>query len=142
MEFFKNILLIPGLLVLSLLSAQAGGESHSKHHDHHSAHRNNEDESPSTMIMDKTTFIVGGVDGVTSMGTTKDETTFNYDIKLMGMTSFTGKDMLMTAIRSGNFAIMDPFGMSGEARLDTGFKSSDNLELQKAFYKFPVGDDF
>ena len=43
MEFQKISLLIPGLLVLSPLSAQAGGESHSKHHDHHSAHRNNED---------------------------------------------------------------------------------------------------
>ena len=105
MKFQIISLLIPGLLVLSPLSAQAGGETHSKHHDHHSAHRNNEDESPSTMIMGKTTFIVGGVDGVTSMGTTKNETTFNYDMKLMGMTSFIGKDMLMTAIRSGNFAI-------------------------------------
>ena len=91
--------------------------------------------------MGKTTFVVGGVDGVTSMGTAKDETTFNYDMKLMGMTSFTGKDMLMTAIRSGNFAMMDPFGMSGAARLDTGFNSSDNLELHKAFYRFPLSDD-
>ncbi len=93
------------------------------------------------MIMGKSTFVVGGVDGVTSMGTAKDETTFNYDMKLMGMTSFTGKDMLKTAIRMGNFGMMDPFGMSGAARLDTGFNSGDNLELHKAFYQFPVSDD-
>ena len=49
------------------------------------------------MIMCKTTFVVGSVDGVTD----KDTTTFNYDMKLMGMTSFTGVDMLKTAVRWG-----------------------------------------
>ena len=101
--------------------------------------------------MGKTTFVLGGVDGVTG----KDETVFNYDTKLMGMTSFTGQDMLMTAARVGNFSMMDPFGMGmdmdmgmmgtmkvgGEARLDTAFSSSNNLELHKAFYRFPLGDD-
>ena len=61
------------------------------------------------------------------MGTKKDGTTFNYDMKLMRMTSFAGKDMLMTAVRMGDFPIMDPFGMSGAARLDTGFNNSSNL---------------
>ncbi len=31
--------------------------------------------------------------------------------------------------------------MMGEARLDTAFSSSDSLELHKAYYQFPVGDD-
>ncbi len=138
MKPFQRFLLLPALL--GLVSPIAAGDNH-LNHGHHSDHGHGGDASPSTMIMGKTTFVVGGVDGVTSMGTTKDETTFNYDIKLMGMTSFTGKDMLMTAIRSGNFAMMDPFGMSGDARLDTGFNSNNNLELHKAFYKFPVSDD-
>ena len=142
MKNLSKILLFPVALgLLAPLTANAGGDDHKGHHDHHSGHMNMGDSYPSTMFMGKTTFVVGGVDGVTSMGTAKDETTFNYDMKLMGMTSFTGKDMLMTAIRSGNFAMMDPFGMSGAARLDTGFNSSDNLELHKAFYKFPVSDD-
>ena len=141
MKPFQRFLLLPALL--GLMSPVAAGDNHDNHlnHGHHSDHGHGGDASPSTMIMGKTTFVVGGVDGVTSMGTAKDETTFNYDIKLMGMTSFTGKDMLMTAIRSGNFAMMDPFGMSGDARLDTGFNSNNNLELHKAFYKFPVSDD-
>ena len=142
MKLIRKFLLLPSVLSLVSSSAvDAGGADHSSHHGHHSAHVHSGDASPSTMLMGKTTFVVGGVDGVTSMGTAKDETTFNYDMKLMGMTSFTGKDMLMTAIRSGNFAMMDPFGMSGAARLDTGFNSGDNLELHKAFYKFPVSDD-
>ena len=61
--------------------------------------------------------------------TGKEAVTFNYDLKLMGMTSFTGEDMLMTAIRAGNFNMMAPFGMMGASRLDTAFNSSDNLSL-------------
>ena len=143
MKFFRQFLLFPAALsLLAPAAVNAGGVDHSDHHGQHSTHGNSgEDASPSTMIMGKTTFVVGGVDGVTAMGTSKDETTFNYDVKLMGMTSFTGQDMLMTAVRMGNFAMMDPFGMSGAARLDTGFNSGDNLELHKAFYKFPVSDD-
>ena len=142
MKNLGKLLLFPVALgLLAPAAVDAGGGDHSGHHDQHSAHGHSGEASPSTMLMGKTTFVVGGVDGVTSMGTAKDETTFNYDMKLMGMTSFTGKDMLMTAIRSGNFAMMDPFGMSGAARLDTGFNSGDNLELHKAFYQFPVSDD-
>tara|TARA_Y100001968_G_scaffold327767_1_gene373499 strand:+ start:278 stop:1306 length:1029 start_codon:yes stop_codon:yes gene_type:complete len=96
--------------------------------------------------MGKTTFVVGGVDGVTD----KEETIFNYDTKFMVMTSFTGQDMLMTAVRAGNFSMIDPFGMGmdmgmgkagGDARLGTSFSSSNNLKLHKAFYRFPLGDD-
>ncbi len=136
MRFFQSTFLVSAFLAITPINALAGGGDHSNHHRGHS-----KDASPSTMIMGKTTFIAGGVDGVSSMGTEKDETTFNYDMKLMGMTSFTGKDMLKTAVRVGNFAMMDPFGMSGAARLENGFNSSDNLELHKAFYQFPVGDD-
>ena len=138
MKFFKNIFLIPVLLAIASLSTKAGGSDHSSNnvHNGHSG-----DASPSPMILGETTFVFGGVDGVTSMGTVKDETTFNYDIKLMGMTSFIGKDMLMIAIRSGNFVMMDPFGMNGAARQDTGFNSSNNLEIHKAFYQFPLSDD-
>ncbi len=129
---FRRVLLSfpAGLALLAPTVVQAGG-AHSSHHGHSGQ------VSPSTMIMGKTTFVVGGVDGVSS----KDGTTFNYDMKLMGMTSFTGKDNLMTAVRIGNFAMMDPFGMSGAARLDTSFNSSNDLELHKAFYQFPLSDD-
>ena len=48
--------------------------------------------------------------------------------------------MLKTAFRVGNFGIMEPFGMMGEARLDTALSSSDSLEFHKAYYQFPIGD--
>ncbi len=110
-----------------------------------------EDSYPSTMFMGKTTFVLGGVDGVSdsemggmggmSTSEEKDGTVFHYDTKLMFMTSFTGQDMLKTAFRVGNFGMMEPFGMMGEARLDTAFSSSDSLELHKAYYQFPIRDD-
>ena len=51
------------------------------------------------------------------------------------MTSFTGQDMLKTAVRVGT-GMMEPFGMMGEARLDTAFSSSDSLELHKFIISF------
>ena len=120
------------------LAIHAGGMDHHDHHMHNNSHTNITDSFPSTMFMGKSTFVLGGVDGVSG----KEAVTFNYDLKLMGMTSFTGEDMLMTAIRAGNFNSMDPFGMMGASRLDTAFNSSDNLEVHKLFYKFPVSDTF
>ena len=96
------------------LAIHAGGTNHHDHNMHHDSHMNMTDSYPSTMFMGKSTFVLGGVDGVTG----KEAVTFNYDLKLMGMTSFTGEDMLMTAIRAGNFNMMDPFGMMGASRLD------------------------
>ena len=148
MRLLQKILIAPSLLGLLVpLSANAGGEDHKGHHDHHSNHMNMGDSYPSTMFMGKTTFVVGGVDGVTDSGMSgmassseKDATVFNYDTKLMFMTTFNGQDMLKTAVRIGNFGMMEPFGMMGEARLDTAFSSSDSLELHKAYYQFPVGE--
>jgi len=118
------------------IAIHAGEMNHHDHHMHHDSHMNMTDSFPSTMLMGKSTFVLGGVDG----STRTDAVTFNYDLKLMGMTSFTGEDMLMTAIRAGDFNMMDPFGMNGESRLDTAFNSNDRLELHKLFYKFPVSD--
>ena len=136
------------------MAVEAGGDNHKGHHDHHSGHLNTGDSYPSTMFMGKTTFVLGGVDGVSDSGMggmggmggmstadEKDGTVFHYDTKLMFMTSFTGQDTLKTAVRVGNFGMMEPFGMMGEARLDSAFSSTDSLELHKAYYRFPLGDD-
>ena len=114
------------------------------------------DSFPSTMFMGKTTFVLGGVNGVIDSGiggmdgismpemnasSDKDGAVFHYDKKLIFMTSFTGQDMLMTAVRVGYFGMMEPFGIMGEARLDTAFSSNDSLELHKAYYQLPIGED-
>jgi hypothetical protein len=154
-KLFSQFFIITAALgLVTPMAAEAGGEdSHKGHNDHHSGHMNMGDSYPSTMFMGKTTFVLGGVDGVKDSGmdvmhhggmsTSKDKdgTVFHYDTKLMFMTSFTGQDMLKTAVRIGNFGMMEPFGMMGEARLETAFSSSDSLELHKAYYQFPVGDD-
>ena len=56
------------------------------------------------MFMGKTIFVLGGVDGVSDSGMSgmsiakeRDGTIFNYDTKLMFMTSFTCQDMIKTA---------------------------------------------
>ena len=133
--------LFPPALVGTImpLAIHAGEMNHHDHHMHNDSHMMNMTDSfPSTMFMGKSTFVLGGVDG----STRTDAVHFNYDLKLIGMTSFSGEDMLMTAIRAGNFNMMDPFGMNGESRLDTAFNSNDRLELHKLFYKFPVSDNF
>ncbi len=149
MRLLSKFILVPAVLgLLSPVAVEAGDDDHKDHHDHHKDHMNMGDSYPSTMFMGKTTFVVGGVDGISDSGmggmsssSEKDGTVFNYDTKLMFMTSFTGQDMLKTAVRVGNLAMMEPFGMRGEARLDTAFSSNDSLELHKAYYQFPVGED-
>ncbi|MBO8205144.1 carbohydrate porin [Prochlorococcus marinus] len=139
MKLSTQKLFAPALVgTIMPLAIHAGGMNHHDHHMHDDSHMNMNDSFPSTMFMGKSTFVLGGVDGVTG----REAVTFNYDLKLMGMTSFTGEDMLMTAIRAGNFNMMAPFGMMGASRLDTAFNSTDNLEVHKLFYKFPLGDNF
>ncbi len=127
-EFGPELEVIKGRL--DGIQASASGMDHSSMgHGEHGAR---------TMIMGKTTFVVGGVNGITD----REAVTFNYDTKLMAHTSFTGKDLLKTVVRTGNFNNMDPFGMMGDARLETAFNSSDALEVHRAYYQFPFGDNF
>ncbi|NOL48512.1 outer membrane porin [Synechococcus sp. MIT S9220] len=82
-------------------------------------------------------------------------TTFNYDYKLDLDTSFTGKDLLRTRIRTGNFT-GTAFGFDGStgissalggtyltpSSLEVAFDESDTLKIDRLFYQFPVGSDF
>ena len=138
MKLSPKKLFAPALVgTIMPIAIHAGGMNHHDHHMHDDSHINMNDSYPSTMFMGKSTFVLGGVDGVIG----QEAVTFNYDLKLMSMTSFTGEDMLMTAIRAGNFNMMEPFGMMGASRLDTAFNSNDALQVHKLFYKFPVSDN-
>jgi len=64
-----------------------------------------------------------------------DELSFNYDLRLNFLTSFTGKDLLKTTLRSGNF---DTYTAAGG--LEYGFDSEGSVEISRLFYQFPVGD--
>ncbi|WP_413325272.1 iron uptake porin [Synechococcus sp. MIT S9503] len=76
-------------------------------------------------------------------------TTFNYDIQLNLNTSFTGKDLLTTTLRAGNFGPTPFFG--APTTLSTLEVASDSLDssgsgnsiyIDKIFYSAPIGSSF
>ena len=81
-------------------------------------------------------------------------TTFNYDLRLNFITSFTGKDQLYTRLRTGNFS--NAFNGNGVnlTALDVasnGFGNvsctgnrdcSDVVGVDRLYYRFPVGSQF
>jgi len=106
--------------------------------------------STTTKLRGEATFVLGGVDDYrTKAGSATDVTTddvtrtaFNYDVRLNFDTSFTGKDLLRTRLRSSNFS-SDPFGSSSSLfKLDKAdnFSSAngDNVVLDRLYYSFPA----
>ena len=87
---------------------------------------------------------------------TQGGTSFNYDVRLDLDTSFTGKDLLRTRLRAGNFGASAYGGgqFVGLSAMETGFESGltdaggksipapNIVEINRLFYKFPVGDGF
>ncbi|MCP9927791.1 iron uptake porin, partial [Cyanobium sp. CH-040] len=69
-----------------------------------------------------------------------DETTVNYDVRLSFDTSFTGKDLLRTRLRAGNFSSL-PF-REGVFTLDKATGTADSVNIDRLFYRFPVADSF
>jgi hypothetical protein len=73
-------------------------------------------------------------------------TTFNYDARLAFDTSFSGKDLLRTRLRSGNFSSL-PFGSGSQvfkldkAETSQGTGTTSNVWIDRLFYTFPVGDE-
>ncbi|MCP9899771.1 carbohydrate porin [Cyanobium sp. Cruz CV13-4-11] len=82
---------------------------------------------------------------------TQGATAFNYDIQLNFDTSFTGKDLLRTRLRAGNFA-QSPFGgptvglnateAGFEENCGTGIDCGDVVSINRLFYQFPLGSSF
>ena len=80
-------------------------------------------------------------------------TTFNYDVQLTFDTSFTGKDLLRTNLRAGNFGSSvfggEPHSL-GLAELEvafeedcgTGVDCGDVVSIDKLFYQWPIGGGF
>jgi len=80
-------------------------------------------------------------------------TTFNYDLQLTFDTSFTGKDLLRSKLRAGNFG-QSVFG--GEphalalAQLEAAFEQDcgsetdcgDVVAIDKLYYQWPIGSGF
>jgi hypothetical protein len=72
-------------------------------------------------------------------------TTFNYDVRLNFDTSFTGKDLLRTTLRAGNFGnTAYGNGVLPNNGLETAFQESEAgsniVGINRLFYQFPVGE--
>jgi len=86
--------------------------------------------STTTKLSGLAIMTIGGTDAGGA-----DELSFNYDVRLSFLTSFTGKDLLKTTLRSANFD--DTYAAAGG--LEYGF-NSEAVVINRLFYQFPVGD--
>ena len=95
--------------------------------------------STTTKLKGEVNFMLGGVPGLeTNDGGNVGNTAFNYDLRLNFDTSFTGKDLLRTRLRSGNFN-SDPFGSSSSLfKLDKAESTDNTVEIDRLYYQFPV----
>jgi hypothetical protein len=86
----------------------------------------------------------GGANGASA---TEGGTTFNYDLRLDLDTSFTGKDLLRTRLRAGNFAASGFYGTGavGLNALEVSFEQpagANIVGIDRLFYQFPLGSGF
>lgn len=95
--------------------------------------------STTTKLKGEANFVLGGVPSLkTNKGADVGNTAFNYDLRLNFDTSFTGKDLLRTRLRSGNFS-SDPFGSSSSLfKLDKAESLADQVTIDRLYYQFPV----
>jgi hypothetical protein len=94
--------------------------------------------STTTKLKGEATFVLGGVEGARLANSTNvGNTAFNYDLRLSFDTSFTGKDLLKTRLRSGNFS-SQPFGSSSSLfKLDKAETYANQVTLDRLYYSFP-----
>jgi hypothetical protein len=115
--------------------------------------------STTTKLKGLATFTIGGASNgvvgnyvntvqpdqdIERVGVQAERVAFNYDVRLILDTSFTGKDLLRTTLRAGNFG-NSVFGASGSAPLEVAFQEeggTDMVSINRLFYQFPIGENF
>jgi hypothetical protein len=116
--------------------------------------------STTTKLKGQATFVIGAntfgpndnsfSDGVRGR---QGATAFNYDLRLDFDTSFTGKDLLRTRLRAGNFGNSPWSGNPGTLlaprvglnALEVSFEGApgaDTVMVNRLFYQFPLGSSF
>ena len=80
-----------------------------------------------------------------TIGTDRTNVVFNYRVRLNLDTSFTGKDLLRTRLQASNTIGLGrfdiPLGIPNASRLSyEGGNSPNNFEINRLFYRFPVGE--
>ncbi|MBM5808649.1 MAG: porin [Cyanobacteria bacterium M_surface_9_m1_291] len=107
--------------------------------------------STTTKLKGIATMVLGGVtyggDVNNNLGAqTTNGLSFNYDVRLNFDTSFTGKDLLRTTLRAGNFGNSAFFGNPvALTNLEVAFQAATGpnvVEITRLFYQFPIGSGF
>ena len=116
--------------------------------------------STTTKLSGLATFVIGGIDysggGKNNIRdyrgnlvSAPSNVTFNYDVQLTFDTSFTGKDLLRTNLRAGNFGTSvfggEPHALGNSAELEVAFEEDAGpniVGIDKLFYQFPIGSQF
>jgi hypothetical protein len=85
--------------------------------------------------------------GAAGASATEGGTSFNYDLRLDLDTSFTGKDLLRTRLRAGNFAASGFYGTGavGLNGLEVSYGETGGanvVAIDRLFYQFPLGNGF
>jgi hypothetical protein len=99
--------------------------------------------STTTKLNGKATMVLGGATDPLYGGSDAENVTFNYDVQLNLDTSFTGKDLLRTRLRAGNFS--DSIFGNGNTAMEVAFQEDDGddvVGINRLFYQFPIGDSF
>ncbi|WP_115081138.1 iron uptake porin [Synechococcus sp. N32] len=98
--------------------------------------------STTTKLKAKADWVFGAVkahgEGSDAFEAENGGTSFSYNLALNLETSFTGKDLLYTRLRSGNMS--NVYG--GLFSQEYGFDSGNTVKIARLYYSFPVGDDF
>ncbi len=110
--------------------------------------------STTTKLKGVATFVLGAnsysgsnTAAVNGLKTVVGATTFNYDVRLNFDTSFTGKDLLRTTLRAGNFGGTAYSGVplpnnALEVAFQEGEEANNTVGINRLFYQFPVGENF
>jgi hypothetical protein len=97
--------------------------------------------STTTKLSGLTTFVMGGV----SNHPAGEQVTVNGDMQLNFDTSFTGRDLLRTVLRAGNFNGDHNAFNRGLSTLEIAFQEDsgpNSVGIDKLFYQFPLGNQF
>ena len=98
--------------------------------------------STTTKMSGKTHFVTGFVDDE-SESQTRSAGTFQYSSTWNLNTSFNGKDLLYTRVKTGNFVDNGPFENKDYGTYLSAAKDNGNaLKVDKIWYEFPLGDEF
>jgi hypothetical protein len=110
--------------------------------------------STTTKLSGVATMVIGGSSngqtastngGATSSNTVQGNIAFNYDLKLNLDTSFSGKDLLRTTLRSNNFQ-NSTFGAYGSNALEVASSpnnlAADSVGINRLFYQAPIGKNW